>query len=342
MYRWMYCAGLAVALTIPSCNRSIIEEPTFRLSGSTMGTSYTISFLRPPQGIDTDSLQVDISETLVELNDQMSTYQSQSDLTRFNRSQTTEWVGVSLQLLTVLDTALRVSRLTAGAFDVTIGTLVNLWGFGPSISNTLVPSNEVIEDALRLTGYEHLHIRSDPPAIRKDIPGLYVDLSAIAKGYGVDQVAEYLESRGISNYLVEIGGELRSQGYRSRDIPWEIAIERPSPLVHATFRTIQLRDRAIATSGDYRNYVERNGRRFSHTIDPTTGEPITHRLASVTVLRSSAMEADALATAFMVLGPRMGYDIAVRENVAALFLVKHGEGFREKPTPEFNRYLKQM
>jgi thiamine biosynthesis lipoprotein len=192
---------------------------------------------------------------------------------------------------------------------------------------------------MEATGYEHLHVRSSPPALRKDVPELYVDLSGIAKGYAVDQIAEHLESVRVENYLVEIGGELRANGESQNGMAWEVVIERPMPLVREKYRTIRLRNRAIATSGDYRNYIERDGKRFSHTINPNTGKPITHNLASVTVIDSSAMKADALATGLMVLGPDAGYDVAVHENVAVLFLVKDEENFHEKMTPAWDRYL---
>lgn len=331
-------AGIGVAILL-GLVIGLGGDSTLQITGPTMGTSYAVTLHRLPEGIDLGTLRTDIDRILVRINDQMSTYQDNSELSRFNQNATTEWVDVSPELFTVVDAAVHVSRITHGAFDVTVGGLVNLWGFGPSIPTTIIPRDAAISEAMQVMGYEHLHLNTSRPALRKDVPELYVDLSGIAKGYAVDQIARHLDSVGITNYLVEIGGELRARGERQNGMAWEVVIERPIPLVRETYRTIVLRNRAIATSGDYRNYIEREGKRFSHTINPNTGKPITHNLASVTVVDSLAMKADALATGLMVLGPDAGYDVAVQENVAALFLVKHEDGFREKVTPALERYL---
>jgi len=324
-----------------ACSQQHAGNAILQITGLTMGTSFAVTLNRLPAGIEFDTLRTDIDRILVRINDQMSTYQEDSELSRFNQNNTTEWVDVSSELSTVIDTAMQVNRMTHGAFDVTVGKFVNLWGFGPSLPIAIVPSNTVISEVMRMTGSEHLYLNASSPALRKDVPELYVDLSGIAKGYAVDNIAEYLESVGITNYLVEIGGELRASGKNQHDMAWEVVIERPMPLVRERHQTIRLRNRAIATSGDYRNYIERDGKRLSHTIDPNTGKPITHNLASVTVMASSAMQADALATGLMVLGADAGYDVALHEHVAALFLVKHGDGFREKVTPALEGYLER-
>ncbi|HIB54705.1 MAG TPA: 4-hydroxybenzoate polyprenyltransferase [Nitrospirales bacterium] len=331
-------AGIGVAILI-GLVIGLIGDSTVRVTGPTMGTSYAVTLHPLPEGIERDALQTEIDRILVRINNRMSTYQEHSELSRFNQNQTIEWVDVSAELFTVVDAAVHASRMTHGAFDATVGWLVNLWGFGPSIPTTIVPSDTAISEVMRATGYEHLHLNPSPPALRKDVPELYVDLSGIAKGYAVDHIAEYLDSVGIENYLVEIGGELRANGKRQNGMTWEVVIERPTPLVREKHRAIKLRNRAIATSGNYRNYIERDGKRFSHILNPNTGKPITHNLASVTVIRSSSMEADALATGLMVLGPDAGYDVAVKEDVAALFLVKHEDGLHEIVTPALDRYL---
>ncbi len=343
MINWFPNIVLCILVTLTACTTRLgtMDIPLV-LTGPTMGTTYTITLTRVPADLDLHTLQRDIDQLLVGISNEMSTYLGDSELSLFNQNHSTEWVDVSPGLYDVIDASLRISRLTAGAFDVTVGRLVNLWGFGPSIPTVLVPSNNAIADAMRGVGYQHLHAQSSPPAVRKDVPALYVDLSAIAKGYAVDEVAAYLESLEIGNYLVEIGGELRSLGSSVRGTPWEVVIERPMPLVREAYRRIPLRNRAIATSGDYRNYIERHGQRFSHTINPNTGKPIVHRLASVTVISTSAMDADALATGLMVLGPERGYDVAVREDLAVLFLVKQKDGFREKMTPALARYLSRI
>lgn len=300
-----------------------------------MGTGYSVKAVHVPPDVDTDQLKADVDAVLREVNDRMSTYDGNSELSRFNRSRSTDWVSVSSGLLSVVREALRVSYLSAGAFDVTVGPVVNLWGFGPGPGRDAIPSDAQIQAAVAKVGYDRLHVRGSPPAIRKDDPDLYVDLSAIAKGYGVDQVAACLESYGIQNYLVEVGGELRAKGNRGSGAPWRIGIERPTPTVRTVEEIINIREGAVATSGDYRNFFEVGGERFTHQIDPRTGRPITHNLASVTVISASAMHADAMATAFMILGPESGLQLAERENLAAFFLVKNGKSFRERSTSAF-------
>ena len=175
--------------------------------------------------------------------------------------------------------------------------------------------------------------------MRKDLSNLSVDLSAIAKGYAVDQVASYLDSLEVSNYLVEIGGELRAKGQNAQGHPWNVAIEQPNPSTRSVHRVVHLQNQAVATSGDYRNFFERDGIRFSHTINPKTGRPVTHNLSSVTVLAESSMKADALATAFLVLGPEVGYELAQREEVASLFITANEDGFFEQATSALQAYL---
>jgi thiamine biosynthesis lipoprotein len=187
-------------------------------------------------------------------------------------------------------------------------------------------------------GYTHLGIRPSPAAIRKDIPDLYVDLSSIAQGYTVDRVAERLENLGIANYLVEIGGELRGKGLNQLGGHWRIGIERPTPGDRSVYTIIKIADVGVSTSGDYRDYFERDGQRYSHIIDPQTGRPVSHRLASVTVVSENTMRADALSTALMVLGPEDGYHLAEQTGLAAYFIIKTDAGFTDRETPAFDQY----
>ena len=235
--------------------------------------------------------------------------------------------------------ALRVSRLSGGAFDISVAPLVDLWGFGPSSREDTIPSDADVQARLKLTGYTHLYLQENPRAMRKDLPSLSVDLSAIAKGYAVDQVVSYLDSLNLSDYLVEIGGELRAKGNNAQGHPWNVAIEQPNSKVRTVHRVVHLENQAVATSGDYRNFFERGGVKFSHTINPNTGRPITHNLTSVTVIAESCMKADALATAFLVLGPEAGYALARREQVASLFISTNDDGYLERATPAIQAHL---
>ena len=220
---------------------------------------------------------------------------------------------------------------------MTVGPLVNLWGFGPVPRGDTIPSDTEIREALQKVGYTKIHTQISPPAIKKDRPDIQIDLSAIAKGYAVDQVADYLDRSRVLDYLVEIGGELRAKGKNAEGTAWRVGIEKPVPNKRAVHQVLHLRDQAMATSGDYRNYFEKNGQRFSHTINPRTGRPITHNLASVTVINPSSMRADAMATALMVLGPEVGYELAERQKLAALFILRDSDGFQERATPKFGQ-----
>lgn len=305
------------------------------LTGTTMGTSYSVKIVDLPAAIDSKILDRDIAQLLAEVNGLMSTYQEDSELSCFNRSRSTHWIAVSSELVKVLAEAQKISRLSGGAFDVTVGPLVNLWGFGPSQHTDKIPSLHQVEIEKEKVNFKLLKVRNLPPALKKQRGDIYVDLSAIAKGYGVDRVAELLESQGIHNYLVDIGGEERIKGYGPEGIPWRIAIEQPVTGERKVERILELTAGAVATSGDYRNYFEQSGKRYSHIIVPSTGWPITHKLASVTVLTAMAIHADALATTLLVLGPEQGFQLAEREQIAALFLIKTPEGFMEKATTGF-------
>jgi len=329
-----------LVLFVVSCGREL-GQPKFQYSGLALGTSFTIKVTGLPEGVQPEQLKDELDRNLEAVDRIMSTYREDSELSRFNHSRSTEWQPVSKDLADVVAAALEVSRWSDGAFDVTVGPLVNLWGFGPDPRREQAPAIEQIESARQRVGFRKLDVREEPPALVKRQPDLYVDLSAIAKGFAVDKLARYLERLGCHDYMVEIGGELSLSGSSPRGEPWRIAIEKPVPRLREVEKVLSLTDIAVATSGDYRNYFEVDGMRFSHTIDPRTGRPITHRLASVTVLSHTTMNADALATALMVLGPEAGFVKAEQQNIKALFIVKEKEGFSERPTSAFIRYFQR-
>jgi thiamine biosynthesis lipoprotein len=315
------------------------EHQVLELHGETMGTFYNIQVVNPPPAVELNTLQDKIDAELDLLDALMSTYREDSELSRFNRSRTKDWLAVSPQLAWLVKEALWTSEVSGGAFDVTVGPLVNLWGFGPGSETDDLPTDAQIAQAQALVGYRKLQVREHPPALRKSEPALYLDLSAIAKGYAVDRVAQLLDRVGVANYLVEIGGELQGRGHNGRGLPWRIAIERPDPGKREVYKILEPRDLAMATSGDYRNFFERNKKRYSHIIDPATGRPVTHRLASVTVLASQTARADALATAFLVLGPETGLALAESLKTPALFIVRTPTGFTELQTSAWDSYL---
>jgi len=318
------------------------DEEIWEISGPVFGTRYHISVVLPEDHDRLESLAKGIDEALEGVDASMSTWREDSELSKLNRREDqSAWIPVSDGLFEVLTRADEISRLTDGAFDVTIGPVVNLWGFGPDARPEQIPSEEELARALAKTGYEHLSLQADPPAVKAAIPQ-YIDLSAIAKGYGVDVVARYLDSEGIAAYLVEIGGEIRTHGQKPDGSVWRLAIEQPvEGAEHTVNSIVSLPSRAMATSGDYRHYYESEGRRFSHTIDPDTGQPIAHHLASVTVIADDSMTADALATGFTVMGYERASALATRENIPAYFIIRTENGFEGHQTPAFSSYVTQ-
>ncbi|MDB9565443.1 FAD:protein FMN transferase [Providencia rettgeri] len=310
------------------------------LQGQTMGTYYSVKYVTDSSEPKPEVIQAEIDKRLEEVNDQMSTYRPDSELSRFNQfKEVNTPFPVSAATATVVKKAIEINKLTNGSLDVTVGPLVNLWGFGPEGRVTKAPSDEELAKRRAWTGIEKLSVQDNN--LIKTIPELYVDLSSIAKGYGVDVVAEYLESLDINNYMVDIGGEVRTKGTNGKEVPWRIAIEKPvaDGVSQTAQEIIEPGDRSIATSGDYRNYFEQDGVRFSHTIDPKTGEPITHNLVSITVIAENCMSADGLSTGLSVLGPEVGFDLAEKMNIPVFMIVKTDKGFEERYTKAFEPFL---
>lgn len=305
------------------------------LRGPTMGTYYNVQFRDDEAALD--SVHGEVRAVLARINALMSTYQPDSELSRFNTAPSVRWTEISLDTHTVMNEALRVGDLTQGAFDVSIGPLVNLWGFGATPHTLAIPRDEALADAASAVDYRLL--TSNDRSIRKLSPALQADLSGIAKGYAVDQLARVLDRHGVEGYLIDIGGELRARGRKPNGDGWRVGIERPIPGARSVYRVVELGDRAIATSGDYRNYFIYEGRRYSHTLDPRTARPVTHSLASVSVIADTAMIADAMSTAIMVLGPDAGYEFARSHSLAASLIMHRGDGFDERWTPAFVPHL---
>ena len=326
---------LAAALALAACGRSTDEAPSQEITGSAMGTSYSVKMVAPPANLNADTVQQDVATTLATIEKAMSTYIADSELSQFNAHRSSGWYKVSVELCQVIAEALSISAASGGAFDITVGPLVNLWGFGPEGTVTEPPGADLIALRLQSVGYTALHTDCAVPAIRKDLPDLYVDLSAFAKGYGVDRVAAVLDAYGIDRYLVEIGGELRMRGLNAKEQNWAIAVESPDRSSRNVQSIMRLTDKGVATSGDYRNYFEHAGKVYSHTIDPRTGYPVTHSGAAVTVVAETAALADALATALLVLGPEEGFALAEQEDVAALFLVRDDGSVEELASRKF-------
>jgi thiamine biosynthesis lipoprotein len=328
----------ALLLVVVACQQNRADRYV-HLSGETMGTTWSV--ILPPVDADTRAIKQGLEGHLERINALMSTYNPGSEISRFNQQPGTDWFAVSEDTARVVALALEISRLTDGAFDVTVGPLVDLWGFGAVRPESLPPSPEQIAALVAGVGYEKLQLRREPPAIRKKISQLRIDFSAIAKGYAVDVLAHYLDQQQIKQYLVEIGGELKMRGLRSDGSPWRIAIEAPLEEVREVATVFSLTDIALATSGNYRNYYEENGQRYVHTIDPVSGQPIQHQLASVTVLDPVAVRADALATALMVMGEKRGRRFCEEHRVAAYFIIHSKTATTSYSSPAFQALLQQ-
>lgn len=310
------------------------EPVEVHLQGSTMGTTYNVKY-SPLDTVDDKLMHQQIDEILVRVNKLMSTYDPNSELSRFNQFSSTEPFVLSTETLQVMQEAVRLAELTQGALDVTIGPVVNLWGFGPQKRPEVIPSETQIEQVLDRVGIDKLVLENG--AARKLNPELYVDLSTIAKGYGVDAVVEALIEAGISSYLVEIGGEMRVAGNKLNGQKWRIAIEKPVTNERILQRVIEIGNMGIATSGDYRNYYEKDGIRYSHLIDPLNGLPIQHNLVSVTVVHPSTMTADGLATALMITGADEAKAIAEYNQLAVLLITKQDGQYVEWVSSHFEQ-----
>ncbi|WP_299687592.1 FAD:protein FMN transferase [Hydrocarboniphaga sp.] len=293
----------------------------YALQGQTMGTSWSLRCALDDR-VDLVSLQRSVQAALDEVVAQMSTWDAGSDLSRFNAAEAGSWLALPEGMFTVLNCAQDLAQQTAGAYDITAGALVNCWGFGPGEPRDELPSDVEIRSALQRVGWSRLLIDAER-RIALQPGGLYLDLSSIAKGYGVDRVAACVERAGVHHYLVEVGGELRGQGCKPDGSPWWVEVESvPDTESDAGRWIVGLDGLSIATSGDYRRYFERDSRRYAHTLDPRNGRPVRAAPASVTVLHAQCMQADALATALTVLGLQDGMAFAERHGIAALFVVR--------------------
>jgi thiamine biosynthesis lipoprotein len=329
---------LSSVLIVSACS----DKPTGpQIIGSTMGTSYSIQWSDSSAKVSKEAISHEVALRLEEINALMSTYIPSSQLSQFNQSRDIGWHAVDVELASLIQQALTICQQSAGAFDITVGPLVNLWGFGANDASFQFPSTTEIDITMRSIGCQHIDTRLTPPAINKKLADIYVDLSAIAKGYAVDELAKILDAHQLKHYMVEIGGEVKAKGIAPHGSPWRIGIETPHPQRGSIEGVISLSNFAVATSGDYRNYFEHEGQRYSHTIDPITGYPIKHQLASVTILNESTAIADAWATAFMVLGANKSLKLAKTLNLSGLLITRHGTTYETTRFGEMSHHISE-
>jgi len=309
---------------LAGCDSSLPIEVKYR--GQVMGTSWSVN-VNSALGYD-EELNQAIQNELDLVDGLMSNWKAESDISRFNDSALNSCTKVSTSTLAVVLFAQRISSLSDGAFDISLGPLIDLWGFGNGeVGGEMHPSEGDIEAALAVTGINHLYL-TDTELCKRNTP-IHINVSGLAKGYGVDRVASLLSEQGFDNYLVEVGGELRGQGVSGRGVVWTVGVEQPTDGlgVGQVLAAVELKDGALATSGDYRNFYTLDDQRYSHIIDPTTGYPVTHNLASVTVRANTSIEADAWATALLVVGPEAGMIIAEQKNLAVFMVLRNQQGF---------------
>ena len=313
------------------------------LEGKTMGTQWRVSLAGVPAA-QAAGLREKIQQRLDADDHELSTWKKDSALSRFNQDRTMQPYPISSNMADIITVALRIGRLTDGAMDITVGPLVNLWGFGPDQQPPHTPSQTDIAAAKALTGLRHLQVteRADGAWLQKDLPGLYVDLSTMGEGFATDHLARLMEEEGIANYLVSVGGAVLSRGHNPAGSPWRVAIQKPTDRENAAQALVDLQGHGISTSGSYRNYYELDGRRISHVINPQTGQPIEHRLVSATVIATTALEADGWDTGLMVLGSEKAQALALREHLAVYLITKEKQGFSSWMSPQFRAFLLQQ
>lgn len=339
-----FFALLAALVLFSGCHNASSVQ-ILKIAGPTMGTQYHISWVSSDPG-QAKSLQEQVDNRLSAINQSMSTYIPDSELSLLNKGELPQdddgWMSISADLTEVLSKSLIVWQGSHGVFDVTVGPLVNLWGFGPQARPKYIPDAARIAELLSHIGSQNIELDAAHSRVKLKTPQ-YIDLSAIAKGWAVDDIARLLKQHQITAFMVEIGGEIQTAGLKPNNQPWRIAIERPEQLLEQSVALIvPLHDMGVATSGDYRNYYEEDGVRYSHTIDPATGYPIKHKLASVTVLHPETGLADAWATAISVAGPERGLALAEEQDLAVYLLIGEGDSFKEIASTKFHQLFPQL
>jgi thiamine biosynthesis lipoprotein len=318
---------LFASVTLSGCGEQVLE-----FGGPTMGSSYSVKYLPGAKGPTVELAQAATEAILAEVDLQLSTYRDDSLIAQFNALPANSCQPMPAQLLALVAFAEQLSVQSGGAFDLTLEPLLNLWGFGPQSSIEQVPTPAQIAEVSERVGYQHLRV--DGQLLCKDA-AVAVDFNSIAAGYAVDRISTRLAELGVSSYLVEATGELKAQGQKSDGSAWRIAIEAPLEHQQVAQKILSLDGYGVSTSGDYHNYFERDGLRYSHSLDPQTGAPIRHTLAQVTVVDRSVQRADGLSTLLMVLGPELGLQFAEREGIAALFVIRAPQGFVSRASSTF-------
>lgn len=323
--------AVAVATALTGCFNS--ADPIAEIYGSTMGSTYSVKWVAAAGTPKPEAIKGWLDDYLDTFENQASTWRPESALSRFNAAPAGTCQDMPRAILDVIGLSEQLREQTGGSFDVTLDPLLKLWGFHGDTDRQQVPDDAQVAEAVARTGHDHLHIRGDQ--LCKD-RALELDIGGVAAGYIVDEVVEHFETIGIQSYMVEITGELKADGRKPGDVPWRIALEEPRDDSRVAQLILPLRGYGVSTSGDYRNYFEEDGHRYSHTFDPVIGKPVRHELAAVTVLHRSTAMADGLSTALLVKGEQSGWAYALEHDLPAMFLIREGDGFVSRSTPQFN------
>jgi thiamine biosynthesis lipoprotein len=322
--------SLSAIAALALCGCAAVPRETL-LQGVTMGSDWTVKIAgRLPAS--RDALHAGVQARFDAVDQALSTYRRDSALSRFNADDGGEWVDIDPELAAVMSFGLGLAGASGGAYDLTVGPLVNLWGFGPDPAREKAPDAAAIEAARARVGYRRVEVDVAGHRARK-APGVRIDLSSLGKGRGVDRVAEYLDSVGVRDYLVDLSGKLRAHGRNAARRSWRVAVEQPDPddpsgAARTVPAVLELQDSSIATAGDYRRFFESGGRHYSHIIDPRTGYPVSHATVSATALATTCMQADALATVFMVMQPAAALRLADEQHTPVLLIRREAGGFR--------------
>jgi FAD:protein FMN transferase len=340
---------VAVAALANLTGCAVTPQPMV-LRGEGLGSTWSVKLAVPP--VDPSAVRRGIQARVDEVARNLSRWDPASRISEINAASADEWQAVTPVLFEPLSYSLWLAADTGGAYDPTVAPLVDVWGFGTAGRRYEPPAADAIDAARARVGFSRIELDAASRRVRRP-QNMQLDLSSMTHGFAADRVAEYLNSAGVRSYLVDVGSEIRARGESPEGGGWRVAVERPpaentsnerqndsgSTSASGSQKVVSLRDSGVATSGNYRYYFDYNGRRYSHRIDPRTGEPVTHDLASVTVIDPLCLHADALATALTVLGPDEGMQYATDRNIAALFILRAGDQFVEKMTPRFATYL---
>jgi thiamine biosynthesis lipoprotein len=330
--KFRYISCLLMVLTFAGCERTTETE----LSGEIQGTTYHIKMVMDKVEVTPEQIKADVEAVFRRVDEKLSNWREDSEISHVNQQKTSDWISVSPEIIRLVTVGKDVNRRSAGCYDLTVKPLFDLWGF--SRHQNRVPEQHEIDRTVAHVGMSKLDVDAENGRIRKTDPELTIDLSSIAQGYTVGAVAERLESRGIHNYLAEIGGEMKVKGRKANGASWRVAIEKPKPMVREVQRILEIHQEngaAVMTSGTYRNFFESGGQSYSHILNPKTGRPVTHNLLSVTVLHDDPTLADAWSTALLCVGEIAGAEIAEAEGIKALFIYRDGEELKEHMSSRF-------